>query len=557
MKYSALSSYVLLVFLAFLLTEATAQKPLSRMRVVATPTPTVAPTPTPTVAPTPTTTSTPRPTTTSKPEIKPTQYYQPQIQTLDELQTKIRQILQRESLKRSRIGIKILSLDTGKTLFEEDAEKFFMPASNMKNFTVAAALEKLTPNFTFITSVYATEKPDSQGILKGDLIIYGRGDPTIAYGIDDKDEIKGLEKLVERIIATGIKRIEGNIIGDESFFTGTAIPYTWEWEDLQWYYGAPISALTINDNAAKILITPASKVGAPAIIQLLPPESGLVIVNNTETSEENLPRKIVINRKLGTNVLIISGSIAKNAKPFESFVSIPNPAMTFVSILRALLEKHGVVITGKTEVLDSEARKINPLPKNLLEIARLESPPLSLIAQKTMKPSQNLYTELILRAMGENILLENYKPEWNSADKGIAIVDKFLNEIGVSPGSVLMYDGSGLSRHNLVTPNAIATLYSFMANKSKSSKEWLESLTVAGVDGTLSSRFKGTLAERNVRGKTGTINQVSSLSGYVNSISGEKFAFSIIINNAPDQSMRVSTIDEIVLLLANFAGKTN
>lgn len=479
-----------------------------------------------------------------------------QTQTLAELQLKIKEILLRDYFKRARVGLKIVSLDTGKVIFEEDSEKLFIPASNMKNFTVAAALEKLTPDFTFITSVYCTKKPDDNGVLNGDLIIYGRGDPTISFGINESDETRGMERLAEEIISSGIKKIKGKLIADESFFSGTPIPYTWEWEDLQWYYGARVSALTINDNVAKIVIKPGEKEDDPAIIQVLPVESGLFIINKTQTVSSNLPRRIDIIRKLGTNLVEVSGQIPKSDKPYEVFVSIPNPAMTFACILRSILQRKGVVIEGETETVDFETRKQIPLPKELIEIARLESPPLSLIAKKTMKPSQNLYTEILLRTLGEKIPLENAKPEWTSADKGIAVIHKFLQEIGIPEGDVLMYDGSGLSRHNLVTPNAVTSLYVFM-NKSHYSQAWLDSLTIAGVDGTLRSRFRGTKAENNVRGKTGTIGQVSSLSGYVSSLSGEKLAFSIIVNNFPDLNLRVSAIDEIVLLLANFNGKSN
>ncbi|MCS6873381.1 MAG: D-alanyl-D-alanine carboxypeptidase/D-alanyl-D-alanine-endopeptidase [Pyrinomonadaceae bacterium] len=477
-------------------------------------------------------------------------------QNLTELQSKIREILTRDYLRRSRLGIKILSLDTGKVIFEEDSEKLFMPASNMKNFTVAAAIEKLTPNFTFVTSVYSSTKPDKDGILHSDLIIYGRGDPTISFGISSDDEINAMEKLADKIVSLGIKKIKGKLIGDESFFTGTKIPYTWEWEDLQWYYGAQVSALTINDNVAKLFIIPSMNEGEQAKIQVLPVESGLFLINKVETSKAGVPRKINITRKLGTNIVQVTGSIPKDDKGYEAFVSIPDPALTFTSILRSILERKGVIIEGQTETADAETRKQQPLPKDLVELTRLESPPLFLIAQKTMKPSQNLYTEILLRTLGENVPTESAKPEWTSSDKGIAVIDKFLQEIGIPQGSVLMYDGSGLSRHNLVTPNAVVSLYAFM-HKSRFSQAWTESLTIGGVDGTLKNRFRGTKAENNVRGKTGTISQVSSLSGYVTTAAGERLAFSIIVNNFPDQNLRVSVIDEIVLLLANFNGRLN
>jgi D-alanyl-D-alanine carboxypeptidase/D-alanyl-D-alanine-endopeptidase (penicillin-binding protein 4) len=519
-----------------------AQEATRRERVIAKPTPTVTPkaTVSPTPAPTVTPTATPTPAN---------------VQTIPALQAKIRSILLRPQLQRGQIGVKIVSLDTNKVVFEENAEKYFMPASNMKNFTVSTALEKLTPDFRFVTSVYAPAMPDESGTIRGDLIIYGRGDPSISTAFNDKDYFKGMNNLAEKIVASGVKRVEGALIGDESYFSGDSLPASWEWDDLQWYYGAEVSALTVNDNALDLIVRPASSVGAPASVQLLPGASGVLLVNNTTTSAAGTKRDIGIRRRLGTNVVEVYGSMPLGAGAYTNYVSVPKPALAFVSMLRQLLEQKGVVITGQTRTIDAEFRKNVPLPANLVEVARLESPPLSVIAAKTMKPSQNLYTELILRAMGESIG-DKTNQRWTSADRGIAVVDKFLQEIDVAPGSVLMHDGSGLSRHDLITPSAVVQVYSYMS-RSKTAAVWRDSLTIAGVDGTLANRFKGTRGENNIRGKTGTIDQVSSLSGYMTTAAGERLAFSFITNNIPSGSLRTGTIDEIVVLLANFNGKTN
>jgi D-alanyl-D-alanine carboxypeptidase/D-alanyl-D-alanine-endopeptidase (penicillin-binding protein 4) len=508
-----------------------------RERVIAAPTPTVAPKPT--VSPTITPAATPL----------------AKLQTIPELQAKIRSILLRPQLQRGQIGIKIISLDTNQVVFEENAEKYFMPASNMKNFTVSAALEKLSPDFRFVTSVYAPAMPDASGTIRGDLIIYGRGDPSISTAFNDKDYFKGMNNLAEKIVASGVKRVEGALVGDESYFSGDSLPSSWEWDDLQWYYGAEVSALTVNDNALDLIVRSGTSIGAPASVQLLPNVNGVVLVNNTKTSAAGTRRDIGIRRRLGTNVIEVFGSMPLGAGAYTNYVSVPKPAMVFVSMLRQLLEQKGVVITGQTRAVDAEFRKNAPLPANLVEVAKLESPPLALIAAKTMKPSQNLYTELILRAMGESIG-DRTNARWTSADRGIAVVDKFLQEIGVAAGSVLMHDGSGLSRHDLITPSAVVQVYSYMS-RSKTAAVWRDSLTIAGVDGTLSNRFKGTRGENNVRGKTGTIDQVSSLSGYMTTVAGERLAFSFLTNSIPGESLRTKTIDEIVVLLANFNGRTN
>ena len=227
-----------------------------------------------------------------------------------------------------------------------------------------------------------------------------------------------------------------------------------------------------------------------------------------------------------------------------------NPAELFVELLRQKLTEKGIVITGANRIAKSSENSIAAVPDKV-EITRLESTPLSIIAQKTLKPSQNLYTETILRALGEEA---GKGSGATSEDKGKAVVRGFLQEIGVPADGIIQWDGSGLSRHNLVTPEAVVQLYTYMA-KSRSAIAWNAALTVGGMDGTLRNRFKGTNAAGNVRGKTGTIDQVSSLSGYLTTAAGEKIVFSIIINGVNNVGLRVKTIDEIVVALANYNGK--
>jgi D-alanyl-D-alanine carboxypeptidase/D-alanyl-D-alanine-endopeptidase (penicillin-binding protein 4) len=176
-------------------------------------------------------------------------------QTVQSLTAKIADRLARAELRRGQIGVKVVSLNTGKVLFQQNGEKYFMPASNMKNFTVATALEKLTPDFKFVTSVYSTSTPDPNGIVKG-LRIFGRGDISISDAFNDGDKFKGLDRLADAIISSGVKRVEGDIIGDETYFTGNPVSGTWEWDDLQFYYGAEVSALPVNDNAQSLSVTP-------------------------------------------------------------------------------------------------------------------------------------------------------------------------------------------------------------------------------------------------------------------------------------------------------------
>src|ERR1041385_2793136 len=175
--------------------------------------------------------------------------------SLDELRSRIEEIVRQPALEPGFFAVKIVSLDSGQVIFEQDANKFVRPASNMKLYTVATAFDRLTPDFHFITSVYAKEKPDD-GKVKGDLFVYGRGDPSIAARFNNGDYFKGINDLADRIVAAGVKRIKGDLVGDESYFNGAPLGSGWEWEDLTWSYGAPLSALSINDNALDLNVQP-------------------------------------------------------------------------------------------------------------------------------------------------------------------------------------------------------------------------------------------------------------------------------------------------------------
>ena len=524
-----------------------------------TPTPAVRPRTTPTVSPTPTpSVSTPTPT-----PVGPTQ-------SLEELQSKIRQRLFDPAVRRGRVGVKVVSLNSGKVVFEQDSEKYFMPASNMKNFTVAAAMEKLGPDFKFVTSVYANALPDSNGTIKGDLRIYGRGDVSISTAFfgtsptDPETYYKGIDRLVDRIAAAGIKKIEGSIVGDESYFKGFYLPAGWEWDDLQAYYGAEVSALPINDNAVDINVSPGTS-GGPCIVRISPPNTIFQVVNTCTTGNASSTRTLSVVKKLDRNIVEVSGSMPAGKPAYVNSIAITRPAELFVALLKRRLEATGIVVTGSTR-LQSQNIYVD---SGQVEVAKLESPPFAQIAAKTMKPSQNMFTETILWTLGEERgaprmsdiptgakLYPNPRPD--STELGLSAVKAFLKDIGAADDGIIQYDGSGLSRHDLITPSAVVTLYTYMVKHSKNAQAWRESLTIAGVDGTLANRLKGTAAEANFRGKTGTIDQVSALSGYMTTAAGEQLVVSIIVNNVGGATRtRTSLADDIVTALANFNGKVD
>jgi D-alanyl-D-alanine carboxypeptidase/D-alanyl-D-alanine-endopeptidase (penicillin-binding protein 4) len=491
--------------------------------------------------------------------------------TLAELRSRIEEICRQPALEPGFFALKIVSLDSGQTIFEQSANKFVRPASNMKLYTVATAFDRLTPDFHFITSVYAKEKLED-GKVKGDLIVYGRGDPSIAARFNNGDYFKGINDLADRIVAAGVKRVKGDLVGDESYFNGSPVGSGWEWEDLTWSYGAQVSALTINDNAIDLNIKPGATVGAPVTIVTGPPNASFItILNRATTSPKGLRSELQIYRGLGANTLEISGSLPLGDAGFVGGVAIPDPALAFVSMLRDALTKRGVKLDGRVRTInDRSGQTLVPAPplgppstagdppKGLVEIASLASPSFSVIASQTLKPSQNQYTELILRTLGKRLagIAGDASRIRDDESAGLVQVRQFLSDAGVGPGDVELNDGSGLSRNDLISANTTVQLLTFMS-RHKYFAQFRDALPIAGVDGTLRTRMRGTPAEGNVRAKTGSLSSVASLSGYVTTAAGEHLVFSMMLNNYPDAAaVRRDSMDAIAILLASFAGKT-
>ena len=475
-----------------------------------------------------------------------------QPKTLPELQARIQEVLAKPELSSAMVGIKVVSLDNGRVLFEENAAKLLRPASNMKLYTVAAALDRLSPDYRFSTSVYANTRPDAAGVVHGELIIYGRGDPSIAARFNNGDYFKGIDELATRIVAAGVKRVEGDLVGDESYFLGPKYGSGWNWEDLTWYYGAEITPLTANDNALDLFIKPGAAIGQPASITTGPPDPLLTIVNKVTTSAKGSKREFSIHRGLGENTITITGSIPLEDRGYTGGIGISHPGLLFVYMLRSSLAQKGVTITGASRISVSSNAVQN-------EIATLQSPPFSVIAAQTLKPSQNLYTELILRTLGKVApppppITTSSLPQ-TSDELGLEAVKTFLKTVGLRPEALVLDDGSGLSRNDMITAEASVQLLTFMS-KHRYATMFRDALPIGGVDGTLRNRFKGTPAENNVRAKTGSLSSAASLGGYMTTAGGEKLAFSIMVNNYPrDFDPRSACIDPIAVLLASFNGK--
>ncbi|MDQ3133669.1 MAG: D-alanyl-D-alanine carboxypeptidase/D-alanyl-D-alanine-endopeptidase, partial [Acidobacteriota bacterium] len=379
--------------------------------------------------------------------------------------------------------------------------------------------------------------------------------------------------------AAGVKEIEGDLVGDESYFNGPPLGTGWEWDDLQWYYGAPISALTINDNAIDLFVKPGAKAGEPGRVTTGPSFEGisispshfiygaslnlqschiLSIINDTTTAPRGAKRELVIHRPLGQPCILVSGSLAADDPGFSGSVAVLKPANLFVLMFRSALNRQGVRVKGSApRTVAAGDRLAVPLdPLKLVEIAKRESPPFGEIAAQTSKPSQNLYTEQILRTLGKQFPKPDADPKQTTVEAGLEVVRTFLREAGVNTERLSLVDGSGLARSNLITAEATIQLLTYMS-RHRHAQVFRDAQPLAGVEGTLRARMKSTPAAGNVRAKTGTINNVAALSGYVTSAAGERLVFSLIINHYPEDSdERRIFLDQIAVLLASFAGRS-
>jgi len=417
-------------------------------------------------------------------------------------------------------------------------------------YTAALALDRLGPDYKIRTSFYAAAKPNAAGVLASDLIVFGRGDPSFSHRFNDGNYQKAMEQLADAVVKAGIKSVQGDLVGDESFFRGTRFGVGWSVDDLQYYYGAEVSALTLQENTVDLIFKGGEKVGDPIKVSTKPETSYVTFANRARTVEKGGRRRVEVYRPIDSNVVYLHGTVPVGESDADA-VAVYNAPLWFVTTLREALAKRGVSVSGRLKTVNSLDREAIPLDlSTLTEVAFIESRPMTELVKLMMKPSQNLYAQLLLLQVGEQTR-EAGNEKTNSDDLGLAELKKFCAEAGIEAGAVLMEEGSGLSRGCLLKPAASVQLLKYM-RQHRFAAAFHDSLPIAGVDGTLRSRFKGTSAENNLRAKTGTIRYVNSLSGYVTTAAKETLVFSIMLN-AYNGSDGRTQIDGIATMLADLA----
>jgi D-alanyl-D-alanine carboxypeptidase/D-alanyl-D-alanine-endopeptidase (penicillin-binding protein 4) len=454
-------------------------------------------------------------------------------------------------------GIQVVDLASGKMLYELNPDHYFVPASNTKLFTTALALMRLGPDFTFQTRMLSDAAPDSQGRIAGPLRLVGGGDAnlsarTIPYrkGPITGNALAAIEDLADQVAARGVKRIEGDIIGDDTWYLWQPYATGWTIEDARSDDGPPVSALTINDNTFTLTIRPGAREGDRAEISLDPVLEYFRIDNRVRTVAAGGERRLPLDRSPGSMEVRLWGTIPLRSRPQDYLLGVEDPAQYAALALRRALEDRGIVVTGGVATHHQFPNDVADLvdgpgapPANGVELARRVSAPLVEDLRVTDKVSQNLHAELALRAVGRA------RRGIGSFEAGLEEMKVFLGEAGIDPEAYTFHDGSGLARLNLVTPTAVVKLLSYMY-ASTARDTWISLLPVAAEDGTLDRRFAETTAAGRLHAKTGSLSHVSALSGYAQRPTGEWIAFSILVNNYNGRTAEVrSVIDRICNLI--------
>jgi len=418
------------------------------------------------------------------------------------------------------IGVEVVDLTTGATLYRHKQSHSFIPASNMKLFSDAAALMVLGPDYRFRNELSTNASQLQQGLLKGSLYLHLSGDPSFNH-----DRLAG---LIAGLKTWGIKHIQGNVYIDSSHAVANPYPPGWMIRDLVYSYGAPAAPLIIDTNRLSVTVNPADKVGEPAVVETDDASSSIIVNNQVKTKETSAHCGVDFSMDQ-ENQLTVRGCVGVGQWAVMQKMAIRNPLAYAQGLIKRQLSEANIVFAGN--VLLGKA------PTGSLLIATENSKPISQLMADTLKPSDNLYADSLFLHTAEK--LNGFPVDWSEAQ---FIVKKFLQQqTGIDLSNAVLADGSGLSRHDLLTPEQTVGLLRFLYDRFPLSYEYISALPVSGRDGTLQKRFKKPNQQDMVRAKTGTMTGVVSLSGFLYTANNHTLAFAIFINNRPGTSPSISS----------------
>ena len=476
---------------------------------------------------------------------------------LDRFRQRVEEALSASGPDKGAWGILVEDAATGEVLYARNPDGYFMPASNAKLFTTALALATLGPDYRVRTTVASNGTLDAKGVLGGDLILIGRGDANLSnrkFPFAKKEERDGppekvMAEFASAVAARGVKEITGDVIADDSLFQHEKFPSGWLVDDILWSYGAAVSAIAVNDNTFAMDVRPGAQEGDLARYDAGLAADFYTVENTVVTSPRGAVEKLALARDPGSHLLHLSGTMPADAPTRRMTIAIEEPAEYAASLLAHLLEARGIKVDGhpRARHMPEPGAAAAPLQTILTE---RNSVPLSDEVRLTNKNSENLHAELLLLLSAhEKVGAQNYEDAMNFAAN-------FYRSAGIADGDVVLSDGSGLSRKDLVTPRAVVQLLRYAA-----SQPWGElyrsTLPVAGEDGTLSDRMKNTPVANKIFAKTGTIGHGNALSGYATTLQGERIAFSILGNNNNMHAQDANkVIDAICLAMVEELGHT-
>jgi D-alanyl-D-alanine carboxypeptidase/D-alanyl-D-alanine-endopeptidase (penicillin-binding protein 4) len=458
------------------------------------------------------------------------------------LQASIDQALADPVLARAFVGVRIEILaDAGRgvepsVLYTRDSQKLGIPASNMKLVTLAVAADRLGWNFAYDTRLDAIG-PVANGTLDGDLVAVGGGDPSIAG--QDWGPAPLFGEWADALTRAGIRRVNGRLLSDDRLFDREGLAAGWSWDYIGASYASPSSALSYNENAVVVRITPGSAVGAPAGIEVAPAGHGLSVRNDVTTGAAGSAPRVDVSRAPGTSLLVVEGSLPLGAAPIVRGASVQDPARFFVEGLRLTLAERGITIRDGVASMDDNGTDT----RVRRTIATRTSAPLSTLAGYFLKVSQNFYADMLLKTIARG----SGRP--GTVSEGTAIVRETIGAWGVAPDEIVMNDGSGLSRYDYLTADAIVAVLRHVWHDDRLRGPFVAALPVAGRDGTLENRMKGTVLDDRVEAKTGTLANVRSLSGYLETTTGKHVVFAIVVNNFTSAAAPIDAVIERILAL--------
>lgn len=459
----------------------------------------------------------------------------------EKLVIEINHLLDDSLLTNANVGICIESLKDSQIIFERNFNKLFIPASNQKLYTTAAALQELGPQFTFLTKFYITGSI-RDSILKGNLIIQGQGDPTISGRFYNDDVLKLFKDWGDSLKSKGIKKIQGNLVGDESYFGGYKLGKGWNWDDEPFYYSAQISALSFNENCVNLALSAEGSVGDSVKISCIPKTNYISLINHMIVLSPDSVSQKKVWRQRAENIIELQGGLAQGTKDTVS-VTIENPPLWFIKTFSDVLHSEGINICG---TLYTKSNRDSLSEKNRQLLFTHQSPALSRIVHVVNKKSNNFYAEQLFKTLGAEIDNDG------TAKGGAKVIKNWLKNLNVSMDKAITVDGSGLSRMNLVSPFSTAAVLRAMYF-SKNFQVYYNSLPVAGKDGTLKKRMNNSVAEGVLRAKTGFVTHVRNLAGYTKDIAGNDYLFVIMVNNYSADTAYINTFqDKIGILLSGF-----